>query len=470
MSRPLGCLTGGGMLAALLSAGVIALAAQASSLRIFSPGPLSAATGPPRGDIASHAELESECAACHPPFWSPTTMGDRCLTCHGEISAELGDPRRLHGEIATPANCRECHTEHVGAAARLTTVARVDFEHERTGFWLTSHTTAPETPFTCRDCHRDSLRLFRPMACAACHRPLAPAFAAEHSLAFGSDCRACHDGIDRYGAAWQHAATAFPLQGGHAELPCWRCHLRMRSPAALRETPSQCVDCHSGRDVHAGRLGADCGSCHQAGTWQQASIDHEMTGFPLEASHALLDCQECHVERQWWGLPRTCVGCHVEQDAHNGRYGGDCAACHQPTRWQDADFDHNRTAFPLTGAHRRVPCLACHPAGAFPGTAQLCAACHADPAYHAGLFGANCGACHNTTAWKPTPYNGPHTFPLNHGGAGGYCARCHPGTLTDYTCYRCHQRDEIIDKHAERFASFSDCTRCHATGDKEDDD
>ena len=33
-----------------------------------------------------------------------------------------------------------------------------------------------------------------------------------------------------------------------------------------------------------------------------------------------------------------------------------CVVCHNTTSWTNANFDHNKTAFPLTGAHATVPC------------------------------------------------------------------------------------------------------------------
>ncbi|OGO11758.1 MAG: hypothetical protein A2Y93_12370 [Chloroflexi bacterium RBG_13_68_17] len=470
MRRPLGCLTGAGLLAALLTAAAITATALASSNRLFSPGKLSAQAGVDLGGVSAHAALEEDCAACHPAFWSASAMGDRCLGCHTEIAAEIGDPAKLHGEIASPENCRDCHTEHRGPTAHLTTVDQVDFRHDGVGFELTAHRDMAPSPLACRDCHAESLRAFDIQDCAECHFVLDPAAAGEHMLSFGPRCLECHDGLDSYGAAWDHAATSFPLLGAHAELVCTRCHLAMHSLAELQRTPQQCAECHAADDIHAGRLGFDCRSCHNPGTWQEATIDHQLTGFPLEASHAEADCLSCHVDRKWWGIPDTCFGCHAQQDHHEGRFGTDCAACHRPTTWADWSFDHNLAAFRLTGAHASVACLACHTSGSFRGTPTVCGACHADPAYHAGMFGANCGACHNTSAWTPASYNGPHGFPMNHGGAGGNCDRCHPGALTGYTCFGCHDQGEITDKHAERFASFSDCMACHPTGDKEEGD
>ena len=97
-------------------------------------------------------------------------------------------------------------------------------------------------------------------------------------------------------------------------------------------------------------------------------------------------------------------------------------------------FDHARSWCPLTGAHRRVSCQGCHAGGTFKGTPSACAACRARPASHGSVLSGGCASCHTTRAWRPASFNGPHPFPMSHGGAGGSCATCHPSSLTSYSC------------------------------------
>lgn len=535
MKRPLGCLTGSGLLAGILTALVVTAAAIASSNRIFSPGPLRQTPGVRIGGIESHADLSADCAACHPPFWTGRRMGDLCLGCHQEVAAELEDPAQLHGGIAGPENCTICHLEHRGPTAALTDVGRFEFPHERFGFSLYAHQEElSRSPVGCRDCHTESLRSFQVRACAECHFTLDLAASGEHMLAFGPGCLECHDGQDSYGSDWDHNATAFPLLGAHNRIQCSRCHLGAHTLTALQSTPLRCVDCHRLDNPHSNLLGDDCGACHNPETWEDATLDHRLTGFALEESHAELECLDCHENRQWVGIPQACFGCHSDEDEHQGRFGQkcgfchrptswsdwtfdhavigftlegshaqvacegchtnrrwagtprdcfschadddfhsggfgtDCGACHRPTSWADWTFNHNRSSFPLTGAHASVACVSCHTGGGFRGTPSACAACHSEPAVHAGLFGTNCAACHSTSAWMPASYNGPHTFPMNHGGAGGNCRTCHPGSYGSYTCYACHDQGEITNKHSERFSDFSNCVACHASGQEGD--
>ena len=85
--------------------------------------------------------------------------------------------------------------------------------------------------------------------------------------------------------------------------------------------------------------------------------------------------------------------------------------------------------------------------------------------------GQACSACHSTTAWRPGRYDGPHTFPMDHGEQNNACADCHiQPNLTQWTCYTCHERGEIENEHREEgIADFNDCLRCHADGREEGD-
>src|SRR3989337_2607329 len=121
MNRPLGCLTGSALIAAVLTAVAILGAAAATGNGIFSPGELSGDREEgPIGGVVSHTELETRCAACHPAIWSGDRMGDRCLACHTGVAQEIESEGGLHGGFATSANCRDCHSDHQGVSASLT--------------------------------------------------------------------------------------------------------------------------------------------------------------------------------------------------------------------------------------------------------------------------------------------------------------------------------------------------------------
>jgi hypothetical protein len=55
---------------------------------------------------------------------------------------------------------------------------------------------------------------------------------------------------------------------------------------------------------------------------------------------------------------------------------------------------------------------------------------------------------------------------MNHGGANGACASCHPSNSAAWTCYNCHNQQETENHHAERNITniASRCLECHPNG------
>ncbi|MCC7117558.1 MAG: cytochrome c3 family protein [Anaerolineales bacterium] len=405
-NKRLGCLSGTGILTAIVTTLVIAGYAYARGGLLYNPGPLNAQSGAALGGVTSHAETGGDCKACHAAPWETETMADRCMNCHREVAGELQNADSLHGKMMNPVQdvaCRSCHSEHRGADAPLTEMDEATFPHETIGYSLRGHRlTVTREPFTCADCHADDVSQFDLQTCDTCHRQIDSNFTVSHETSWGGDCLACHDGVDTYGANFDHNAFAFPLAGKHADVSCSDCHANARAIADMKS------------------------------------------------------------------VSQDCASCHLSDDAHAGEFGADCASCHTPSDWKDATFDHSRSNFPLTGAHQQVECEQCHTNDQFTGTPTECVACHADPAFHLGQFGTDCAACHTTSAWKPATFNESHTFPLDHGEGGTVsCATCHPNNFTTYTCYGCHEHSEskIRSKHIEEgISDFQNCMECHPTG------
>lgn len=349
---------------ALVSAAAIAILWWITGGGIASPGPLGSGTGDGarRGGVSSHAELSRRCSACHPAPWSGTTTSDRCLACHDEIRAELASDDGLHAHLGDVRGCLGCHTDHRGAAAELTRLDPATFPHDATGFSLAAHRKTREgEPFACADCHDQGLAQWDERRCESCHREEQPALMVAHVAAWGEDCRACHDGVDRYGDAFDHAATRFALAGKHTVAECAACHPDVRTASGFAAAPERCADCHGDDDVHKGRYGDDCGKCHDAAGWKPATFDHARTSFPLTGAHVDVACAGCHAAGKYEATPTACVACHPMPDDHRGTFGDDCAGCHGTSTWKGATFDHR---FPLDhGSSRAVACKTCHPAG-----------------------------------------------------------------------------------------------------------
>ena len=57
-----------------------------------------------------------------------------------------------------------------------------------------------------------------------------------------------------------------------------------------------------------------------------------------------------------------CVTCHAVDDPHGDQFAGrGCDECHAVETFRIPAFDHDRTRYPLDGAHRDVDCASCHP-------------------------------------------------------------------------------------------------------------
>jgi len=489
-TKRLGCLSGTGIIAAIITTIVIVGYVYAKGGLLYNPGSLNAQSGEMLGGVASHAEIGGKCSACHTAPWESARMEDRCVDCHGNIAVQMQDVATMHGSMLTgqpDLRCRFCHPEHRGPDAKLTELGDRSFPHEVVGFSMNGHQfKASREAFICSDCHADDISSFDIQTCDTCHRQMDLSLMTAHALSYGSACLDCHDGVDGLVSNLNHADFTFKLSGKHDGLDCAKCHTNVRKLGDFQTALQDCQACHRKDEPHQGRYGFDCATCHNENGWKPAKFDHNLSVFKLEGKHGETACETCHQNSVFIGTPADCYSCHQDKDEHDGlygsncamchnpsdwdnaefdhdltkfpsmncyschqqddkhagRYGTDCAACHNPSDWKDATFDHNLSSFPLTGRHTVLPCEKCHSTGQFDGLPAFCASCHGDPGYHAGMFGFECASCHSTENWF-TRYSGPHPGiadeggrGVNHGGAS--CRDCHTQTLHTATCTACH--------------------------------
>ena len=230
--------------------------------------------------VASHAEFEADCAACHAPL-SKDAQSDLCVECHVDIGTDLNTQGGFHGRLpdSSRQDCASCHTEHEGRDIDIVALDEASFDH---------------------------------------------------------------------------ALTDFVLQGSHTTTACAGCHAQGEPH---REAPTECAACHSKDDVHAGSLGDDCGACHNAQTWTDASFDHRTTRFPLLGAHAAVACESCHASKNFADVGQTCNDCHGQDDVHRGRNGTQCVDCHSTTTWAKLTFNHMAVSgFALVGGHKGLDC------------------------------------------------------------------------------------------------------------------
>ncbi|MFZ5916662.1 MAG: hypothetical protein ACOYZ7_07005 [Chloroflexota bacterium] len=321
-------------------AGILMLSVLASGTGFYifkctyDPGPLSAAQvrGQPLGGYASHADFGDECLLCHMPVHC--LHATRCETCHADIARQRAEGSGLHGLLPGTKKCQNCHTEHRGAEAVISTLpldSLASVGHERlTGFSLENHQNDHQgRPQTCDDCHTQHRFKAEFVDCITCHSQADTAFVAGHVAGYGDNCLSCHDGRGEL-AAFEHDRV-FVLQGAHLSTACASCH----SGAILARIESDCVGCHRESDLHAGSFGLECARCHIPSDWLQAQLRQHI--FALDhGGGGQLACETCHSDSY---VQHSCYGCHD----------------HQPDQMRDvhekeqiADFDD---------------CITCHPSG-----------------------------------------------------------------------------------------------------------
>ena len=510
---------------AALAALLLALAPARARAQV-SPGPLATA----------HADLDgaTQCLRCHEQGAGKEGMDRRCLACHTEIGWMRERSRGFHAQVSAQA-CASCHPDHGGRAFALVAWdggAPERFDHKRAGFTL----VGKHASIACRDCHKPAFQqsgavpllqakdharswLGLEAACVTCHED-------PHRGSLGATCTSCHS-QDRWKPApgFDHAKTSYPLTGAHTKPACAACHATATVNAGQdakgaflprwKPVPhADCVSCHS--DPHKGRFTGECARCHVTSSWKAVNskgFDHDQTRYPLRGAHVKVACDACHAASKGGKDPKfaRCMDCHT--DPHRGqatiaKQPVDCATCHDvrgytPSIWPRSE--HQKSAYPLEGAHATASCAGCH-TRAVAGSAEAaalgrarvrmrpghdaCQDCHQDP--HAGRFtaggarprAAGCLACHSLAAFRPSKYDGrAHAdcaFPLEGAHMTVPCQQCHKEldrpaegpTLKGAPAVRALKfdskaracRDCHDDPHAGQFAARKDkgaCESCH---------
>ncbi len=462
-----------------------------------------------------HAALQfsQDCASCHTETaWEPSTF-DHDLQHfpiysgkhQGEWS-ECSDCHTVPGDYGQ-FTCIACHTNpetdeaHAGVggyfydnfaclACHPTGDADMTFNHNDSGFPL----TGAHTVVDCIACHASGYEN-TPTACEACHlTDFNQAINPNHTeLGIPMDCASCHTTEPGWSPAdFDIHDNYYVLSGAHALIAndCAACH-----NGDYNNTPNTCYACHQNDydqttdPPHLSlQFSQDCASCHNETAWEPSTFDHDAQHFPIySGSHQgeWSQCVDCHNMPGNWAV-FTCVTCHANPETdeeHQGVSGyfyesNACFACH-PTGEADMAFNHDASAFPLTGAHITVDCIQCHAAG-YQNTPTACEACHlpdynqsTNPNHTALGLPTDCASCHTTEpAWNPAAFdihndyyvlNGAHALIANQ------CATCHNGDYnnTPNTCYGCHQEDydQTMDPSHMTLNFSTDCALCHTEND-----
>ena len=411
------------------------------------------------------AHVALDCQQCH-VGGQYTGTPTACVECHEEDYQNASDP--VHSPDLFPSTCEVCHTTSEWANATFDV-------HDQTAFPLTGR----HVEVNCLECHSAGFT-GTPVDCWSCHEQQYNETENHLEQGYPQDCAQCHNTTDWQQASFDHDATAFPLTGAHVQTNCIDCH----AGGVFQGTPTDCWSCHEQDYVAVAdpnhveqQYPQNCTVCHSTANWTETSFDHDATNFPLTGAHVQTNCLECHANG-YTGTPTDCWSCH-EAD-YNGadnhaeqQYPHNCEMCHNTSAWDDANFNHDETQFPLTGAHIQTNCLECHVGGVFEGTSTECFTCHQadfegaeDPNHVEQSFPHDCALCHSTSEWGEATFDHNNTdFPLTGAHVQTNCLECHAngytGTPTD--CWSCHEADyNDADNHVEQQYPHN-CEMCHNT-------
>lgn len=248
------------------------------------------------------------------------------------------------------------------------------------------------------------------------------------------------------------------LSKGHESLrdDCFSCHTLVQGAVS-----EKCVACHKQSDIgikmvsgvslkkentranflHKSIIKMDCVVCHREHTGLSKDIAIKKFSHEIIESGVREKCSSCHDYRK------------PKDDFHKELI-AECSGCHNTTKWDDAEFDHE-----LIGK-----------------TVDNCVRCHekdrpTDELHANFKTGESCSACHSTKAWKPSTFEHSKYFVFDKDHPST-CSNCHePGNnFKTYSCYNCHEHSEakISRKHLkEGISDFTNCVKCHRSSDKD---
>ena len=416
-----------------------------------------------------------DCALCHVNN-NYASLSMSCNSCH--LKDYQGTSNPPHAPAGFSQDCQLCHS--------TTDWLNGKFDHSATKFPLTGKHVAT----ACSACHVNNQFAALSTACSSCHlKDFQGATQPNHVAAgFPQECQLCHSTADWTSATFDHGKTKFPLTGAHVTVSCATCHVN----GQYATLSTDCASCHlkdyqgTGNPNHAAAgFSQSCQLCHATTNWLNAQFDHATTKFPLTGKHTTAACLACHVNNQYATLPTNCAACHLKEyqatTSPNHIAAGlpqDCQLCHSTSDWNNANFDHNLTKFPLTGKHTATACALCHTSGQYTALPTACASCHikeyraaATPNHVAAGFPQDCQLCHSTADWLSAKFDHSTTkFPLTGKHTTVACLTCHVNnqyaTLAT-ACSSCHIKEYQATAAPNHVAAGfpQDCQLCHSTAD-----
>ncbi len=424
----------------------------------------------------------NDCFDCHTQQNNYSVFS--CTDCHEHNQNETDDEHRgINGYSYNSLACFACHPLGREEGA---------FNHDATGFPL----KGAHVQNDCLSCHAAGFS-GTSSSCSSCHTSNYNEAANPNHLSAGIslECEPCHTEEGWTPSLFDHTVTTgFELAGGHDRSQCADCHLGTTSAA-----DPACISCHqenyNNAENHlASNYPTDCLQCHSVNSWEGASLDHNLTEFPLTGAHVATECAACHTDG-YAGTSMLCNSCHQNNfnSTANPNHSSlglsiSCDECHTTNPgWEPALFPNHNDYYALNGAHATVAnnCFLCHE-GNYTSTATSCYGCHStdynnttDPSHTAANFPVDCESCHSENVWEPSTFNHDgQYFPIytgEHRGEWNSCTDCHT-QISNYSVFSCidcheHNQSEMDSEHRDVsgyvYASVS-CYECHPTGEKND--
>ena len=411
----------------------------------------------------------ASCQSCHKSLIF-SNVKSQCISCHQDVHKNSLGP-----------NCVQCHNTQSWIAVNIIKL------HQDSRFPL----IGVHQNVDCQSCHSGYADLYFPTlstSCFSCHQSqFAAATSPNHVQSnFSTNCRDCHSVTDFSWGTSHFNHDFFPLIGGHNIQNCFACHA---AGSNFKGLTTACYPCHKQDFVNAknpdhvaAKFPTACQDCHTstAASFNQATFNHNTTGFPLTGAHQSVSCQSCH-NGNYTNTHADCYSCHATEYSSTNNpnhvqqgFSHDCTQCHNTTSFGTGTFDHNTTGFALTGAHATVSCQSCHN-GNYTSTPTTCYSCHnkdyantTNPNHAQQGFSHDCSQCHSTTSFGDGTFNHSTTgFPLTGAHTTVTCQSCHNGnyTSTPTTCYSCHAKDYngTTNPNHAAIGLAQTCQDCHTT-------
>lgn len=223
----------------------------------------------------------------------------QCMGCHKQWSLENGCNTQCHQSKSPDAKQKIQERiksltgkSHPKNPEQAKIVWETNYEEGKiVTFYHSEHSQTFR--ISCRTCHSND-------NCTKCHKPkgnvdyskpvkIEKSFEEHHKLCTNchkeSNCKKCHS--DREMEPFNHGKTAgWTLKFYHSRLECTRCH---------------------GSHMPYKKVDRNCTSCHSYFT--TGKYDHKGTGLILSENHRELECENCHIDKDFSKNPE-CKACH----------------------------------------------------------------------------------------------------------------------------------------------------------------